>query len=414
MIETTEFTLPNGLRVIHSYDPPSAMVAMNIIYNVGSRDERNELTGMAHLFEHLMFGGSVNIPTFDTSLELAGGINNAWTSNDFTSFYDVVPAVNAETIFWLESDRMLSLAFNEKSFEVQRSVVIEEFKQTTLNRPYGDMMHHLRALAYKTHPYSYPTIGRDIKDLEKVTLDDVKEFYYTHYAPNNAVMAVTGDITAEETRRLAEKWFGSIPRREIAPRQYTPEPPLQGPVRKTVEANVPQTALTIAFRMGGYHSPDYIPADLITDILASGHSSRFYRNLLMSSERFTSVNASIIGSEEPGLLIVTSRIREDSDEAIAEAERLIWEQLKKMATEKVTDRELQRAINRYESENTFSAINFLNRADMLAMALIHDKDINTIIPSYRAVTTDDILNVSASIFKPENSVTLVYRPKKAD
>lgn len=412
MIETTEFTLSNGLRVIHSYDPPSAMVAMNIIYNVGSRDERKDRTGMAHLFEHLMFGGSANIPSFDTSLELAGGVNNAWTNNDFTSFYDVVPAVNAETIFWLESDRMLSLAFNEKSLEVQRSVVIEEFKQTTLNRPYGDLMHHLRALAYKDHPYSYPTIGRNIADIEKVTLEDVKEFFYTHYAPNNAVMAVTGDISAEETRRLAEKWFASIPRREIASRLYGPEPPLRGPVRKTVEADVPQTALTIAFRMGGYHSPDYIPADLITDILASGHSSRFYRELLMGTEVFSSVNASIEGSDEPGLLLVTSRLLENSDEAIAEAERLIWEQLERMATDKVTGRELQRAINRYESDNTFSSINFLNRADMLALALIHNQDINALIPAYRAVTPGDILHVSASLFRPENSVTLVYRPKR--
>ena len=414
MIDTTHFTLSNGLRIVHSYNPPSAMVALNVVYDVGSRDETPGLTGMAHLFEHLMFGGSVNIPSFDAALELAGGVNNAWTSNDFTSFYDIAPAVNAETLFWLESDRMLSLAFSERNLDIQRSVVIEEFKQTALKTPYGDLMHHLRALAYTTHPYSYPTIGRDIEELRRVTLEDISKFYYSHYGPNNAVLSVTGDITAEETLRLAEKWFSSIPRREIAPRLYPAEPPLNGPVRKTVEANVAQTALVIAFRMGGYGAPDYIPADLITDILSAGRSSRFYRELIMSTDHFTNIDASILGSEEPGLLLISSRLREDSDRAIEEAEKAIWSQLNRMATERVTESELQRAVNGFDSENRFAAINFLNRAEMLAMAVLHDQDINSIIPAYRAVKVDDILNVSASLFRPENSATLVYRPRKTE
>lgn len=412
MIETTAFTLSNGLRVIHSYDPPSAMVAMNLVYDVGSRDETPGLSGMAHLFEHLMFGGSVNIPSFDSALELAGGINNAWTSNDFTSFYDIIPSCNAETLFWLESDRMLSLAFSEKNLEIQRSVVIEEFKQTTLTPPYGDLMHHLRALTYPGHPYQYPTIGRDIKDLEKVTIEDVRQFFYSHYAPNNAVLAVTGDISAEKTHQLAEKWFGPIPRREITPRLYLPPSPLKGPLRKTVEGNVPQTLIIIAFRMAEYKSPDYIPADLITDILASGRSSRFYRELFMSTNLFTEVNASILGSEEPGLLLVTARLCDNSDITVDRAEKLLWDQLDRIANERVTESELQRAVNRYESENTFSAINFLNRADMLAMSQLHNEDINSILPKYRAITVDDIQRVAKGIFRSDNSATLIYRPKR--
>lgn len=220
MIDFNRFTLSNGLRVIHNYDPTTAMVAVNVLYNVGSRDEDPSMTGLAHLFEHLMFGGSANIPDFDAEIERAGGMNNAWTSNDFTNFYDVAPARNFETLLWLESDRMLRLAFSEKSLEVQRNVVIEEFKQTHLNRPYGDLFHKLRSLVYRTHPYSIPTIGKEPAHIEKVTRDDVRDFFYSHYAPNNAVLAISGNVTPDQVRRGVERWFDSIPRRDIKPRTY--------------------------------------------------------------------------------------------------------------------------------------------------------------------------------------------------
>lgn len=411
MIETTRFTLPNGLRVVHAYDPPSAMVALNLIYNVGSRDESAHLTGMAHLFEHLMFGGSIHVPDFDAAMERAGGVNNAWTSNDFTNFYDVAPAINAETLFYLESDRMLSLAFSEKSLEVQRSVVIEEFKQTSLNKPYGDLWHHLRRLCYPDgHPYSYPTIGRAIEDIEKVTMEDVRKFFYSHYAPNNAILAITGDITAGEARRLTEKWFSDIPARAITPRTYPAPAPLDGPVRATVTGEVPQPLIAMAFRMGKYGDPDYIPCDLLSDILASGHSSRFYTRLLMGTDLFTNVNASILGSEEPGLFLVTARLRENTDEAITRAEEMLWLQLREVASDGVTDHELLRALNRYESQQTFQSINFLSKAEMLAMAEIHGEDINAMTSIYRSVTTECILNTARKVFRPENSATLIYRP----
>lgn len=252
----TRFTLPNGLRVVHEQDSATAMVALDVLYNVGARDEHPDHTGMAHLFEHLMFGGSVNIADFDGAIEQAGGRNNAWTNQDYTNFYDIVPAQNAETAFWLESDRMLSLAFSDKALEVQRNVVMEEFKQVCLNQPYGDLGHHMSALAYKVHPYRTPVIGKELGHIESVTQEQVREFFRTHYAPNNAVLAVTGNITLDETRRLAEKWFGPIPRRMVAPRRYAPEPEQTEARRMVVTGNVPQTLVVISYPMPSCANPD--------------------------------------------------------------------------------------------------------------------------------------------------------------
>lgn len=326
MIDFNRFTLSNGLRVIHNYDPTTAMVAVNVLYNVGSRDEDPSMTGLAHLFEHLMFGGSVNIPDFDAEIERAGGMNNAWTSNDFTNFYDVAPARNFETLLWLESDRMLGLAFSEKSLEVQRNVVIEEFKQTHLNRPYGDLFHKLRSLVYHTHPYSIPTIGKEPAHIEKVTRDDVRDFFYSHYAPNNAVLAISGNVTPDQVRRGVERWFDSIPRRDIKPRTYQPEPLPEAPRELEVRGHVPQTCVVVAYPMPGYGQPGYIECDLITDILASGRSSRFYRRLLLGGDLFTSADASIIGSEEPGMLMLKGYLEDPSEATARKAvERLMSE-----------------------------------------------------------------------------------------
>lgn len=411
MIEINRFTLPNGLRVIHNYDSATAMVALNVLYNVGARDEDSCLTGLAHLFEHLMFGGSINIPDFDEAIENAGGWNNAWTSNDFTNFYDVIPAHNAETAFWLESDRMLGLAFNGKSLDVQRNVVIEEFKEVCLNKPYGDLAHHLRSLIYTTHPYRFPTIGKEISHIERVTSQDVKDFFYSHYAPNNAVLAISGKISLEETERLAYKWFSDIPRRDIAPRRYNPEPIQNEPRRLTVTGNVPQTLIVKAYHMPGHDSPQYIPCDIITDLLASGHSSRFYRNLLMGTELFTEVDASISGSDEPGHLILTARLRENSQAAISLAEKVITDEVLALANDTLSEYELTRTINRFESNNTFNSINFLSKAQNIALNEMQNEDANTLVDRYRAVTIDEICATVQSIFTPENSSTLIYNPR---
>lgn len=411
MIEINRFTLPNGLRVIHNYDSATAMVALNVLYNVGAKDEDPQMTGLAHLFEHLMFGGSTNIPEFDAAIERAGGWNNAWTNNDFTNFYDVVPAHNAETAFWLESDRMLSLAFNEKPLEVQRHVVIEEFKEVCLNKPYGDMGHQLRSLIYTQHPYRFPTIGKEISHIEKVTLQDVKDFFYSHYAPNNAVLAVSGHISIEETKRLAEKWFSDIPSRSISPRNYPTEPKQTEERRKTISGRVPQTAIVKAFRMPDYYSPDYIPCDIITDLLASGRSSRFYRNLLMGTDLFTEIDASICGSDDPGHLILNAKLTKNDPDSIKRAEELMLSEALSITNGSLTEYELTRTINRFESNFTFGSINFLAKAQALAMGEMHNEDINSVVPRYREISTEKIISVAQEIFNTQNCSTLIYNPE---
>ncbi len=405
-------TLPNGLRIVHHRDTTTAMVAVNVLYDVGARDEQPHQTGIAHLFEHLMFGGSVNIPDFDAAIENAGGIDNAWTSNDFTNFYDVVPAQNVETAFWLESDRMLSPAFTEKGLQVQKNVVIEEFKQTCLNRPYGDTWHHLRRLAYTEHPYRWPVIGIEPAHIAGITLDDARQFFNTHYSPSNAILAVSGNITAEETFRLAEKWFGDIPYREIAPRKLPAEPDQRESRRLEIEGDIPATSLTIGFKMGGYGSEFYRPADILTDIMSSGRSSRFYRNLLLKTGLFTDVDASILGSEDPGLLLVTARLTDNSTDTLRKAEKAIADELNTIVTDGITETELQRALNRFESENRFSNVSYLSKASALAMAELHGDDINRHIENYRAITADSINAAARTILRQELSSTLIYRPRK--
>lgn len=428
MIDFNKFTLPNGLRVIHNYDPSTAMVAVNILYNVGSRDESASMTGLAHLFEHLMFGGSVNIPDFDAEMERAGGVDNAWTSNDFTNFYDVVPARNFETLLWLESDRMLGLAFSPKALDVQRHVVIEEFKETHLNRPYGDLYHLLRGLVYKSHPYRFPTIGKEPSHIEKVTDTDVRDFFYSHYAPNNAVLAVSGNVTLQQIRESVEQWFGPIPAREIAPRVYQPEPPVASPRELEVRGQVPQTCVVVAYPMPGYGEPGYIECDLITDILASGRSSRFYRRLVLGSELFASADAMIIGSEEPGMLMLQARLTDNSEEAARTAVARLQEEASCLCyhaahrdrlsyvhsearPDGVSPFEVERAINRFASDFTFSSLSYLQRAQALAMAEMHGEDINDIVPAYRRVTTSSVVATARRVLDPRHACTLIYRPE---
>lgn len=415
MINYNTFTLSNGLRAVHNYDPSTAMVAVNILYNVGSRDESAELTGLAHLFEHLMFGGSANVPDFDAELERAGGTSNAWTSNDFTNFYDVAPAANFETLLWLESDRMWGLSFSPRSLEVQQSVVIEEFKQTHLNRPYGDVAHRLRQLLYTSHPYRYPTIGREIAHIERVTLDDVKHFFYTHYAPNNAVIAISGNVTLEQARDGLERWFGPIPSREIAPRLYQPEPEVTVPRTLTVTGRVPQPLVVVAYPMAAYGQPGYIEADLLTDVLASGRSSRYYRSLVMADSLFTEADASIAGSEEPGFLMLRGRLTDMSPEAVEHAVAALNTHARALAAPEaeggLTQRELERALNRFDSNHRFSMLSCLSRAQELAMAEMHGEDINRRVATYRSVTRDDMVATAAGVLDPSRACTLVYLPE---
>ena len=406
----TRFTLPNGLRVVHEYDPTQAMAVGNLLYNVGSRDESSGQTGMAHLFEHLMFGGSANIPDFDGELTAAGGQSNAWTSTDFTNFYEILPAANIETALWLESDRMLSLAFSDKALEIQRQVVVEEFKQVCLNRPYGDSDHLLRAMCYKTHPYRYPVIGKEFSHIEQVTQDDVRRWFASHYAPNNAVLAVAGNVTPDRLHTLVEKWFGPIPSRPVAQRTYTDEAePTEARLTET-SGNVPHTSITIVYPMDRYGTEAYAAADAISDILANGRSSRFYRRLLMPGEHFTEIDASILGSEHPGLLLINAQLIKDGPEAEARAIAAINNLLGELAAEAPSGRELERCKNTVESDRTFSMLPLLQRAQTYAMAEMHSEAPGDALRRYRALTPAVVRDTAASLFRPERARTLIYRP----
>lgn len=409
MIQVNRYTLANGLRIVHNEDDSTQMVALNLLYDVGARDEDPSHTGFAHLFEHLMFGGSLHIPDYDTPVQNAGGENNAWTNNDITNYYITLPHQNVETGFWLESDRMLSLDFSPKSLEIQRQVVIEEFKQRNLNQPYGDASHLLRELAYESHPYRWPTIGKEIAHIAQATLEEVKDFFYRFYAPNNAILAVTGHISFEETIRLAEKWFGPIPARNISPRQLPAEKPQTAVRRKTVERKVPVDAIYMAFHMSNRMHPDYYVYDMITDILSNGRSSRFIQSLVQEQKLFTSIDAYISGSLDEGLLHVTGKPVKGV--SLEQAEEAIWKELEKMKTVPVSEQELEKVKNRYESEQIFNNINYLNVATNLAFFELTGKaeDINEEVGKYRAVTAEQIQATSARCFVPENCSILYYK-----
>ena len=409
MIQVNRYTLANGLRIVHNEDDSTQMVALNLLYDVGARDEDPSHTGFAHLFEHLMFGGSLHIPDYDTPVQNAGGENNAWTNNDITNYYITLPHQNVETGFWLESDRMLSLDFSPKSLEVQRQVVIEEFKQRNLNQPYGDASHLLRELAYESHPYRWPTIGKEIAHIAQATLEEVKDFFYRFYAPNNAILAVTGHISFEETIRLAEKWFGPIPARNISPRKLPAEKPQTAVRRKTVERKVPVDAIYMAFHMSNRMHPDYYVYDMITDILSNGRSSRFIQSLVQEQKLFTSIDAYISGSLDEGLLHVTGKPVEGV--SLEQAEEAIWKELEKMKTVPVSEQELEKVKNRYESEQIFNNINYLNVATNLAFFELTGKaeDINEEVGKYRAVTAEQIQATLARCFVPENCSILYYK-----
>lgn len=340
MIQVNHHTLSNGLRIVHNEDNSTQMVALNVLYDVGARDEDPEHTGFAHLFEHLMFGGSVNIPDYDVPVQNAGGENNAWTNNDITNYYITLPYQNVETGFWLESDRMLSLDFSPQSLEIQRQVVIEEFKQRNLNQPYGDAAHLLREMAYQNHPYRWPTIGKEISHIANATLEEVKSFFYRFYAPNNAILAVTGHISFDETVRLAEKWFAPIPAREIPKRQLPAEKPQTAIRRRSVERKVPVDALYMAFHMCNRYHRAYHAFDIITDLLSNGRSSRFIQTLVQEKKLFTSIDAYISGSLDEGLLHITGKPA--SGVTLEQAEEAVWQELDKLKTVPVSEQELEK------------------------------------------------------------------------
>lgn len=404
-------TLTNGLRIVHYEDPTTQMVAVNVLYNVGARHEEPERTGYAHLLEHLMFEGSTNIPDYDTHVQLAGGENNAWTNNDFTNYYITVPRSNVETAFWLESDRMTGLFLTEESVEVQKGVVIEEFKQRHLNRPYGDVQHLIRPLAYKVHSYRWPTIGICPEHIEQATLESVLEFYHRHYHPSNAILSIVGGITFDEVVRLSEKWFGTIQCQPFTKAETIclTEPLQKRLRRKTVYRDVPADMLVMAFHMADRKSREYHVCDLITDLLSAGQSSRLIQQLIHEQKLFTSIDAYIQGSIDAGLLFIIGRLTEGT--TLKQAEQAVWKELEQLKQNTVDSKELSKVRNRSESERTFSNINYLNRAIAIAqMELIgQDHELTDELARYCSVTTIEVQQTAKKIFKKKNCCVLYYK-----
>jgi zinc protease len=411
MIKFERYILSNGLRLLIHKDMATPMAVVNVLYDVGARDEEENRTGFAHLFEHLMFGGSINIPDYDEPLQLAGGENNAYTTNDLTNYYCQLPAENLETAFWLESDRMLSLAFSEKSLDVQRKVVSEEFKEHYLNKPYGDVWHKMREMAYKQHPYKWMTIGKELKHVEEAQLQDVRNFFLKHYNPSNAILVVAGNVETEKVLQLSEKWFGSIPAGEKYVRQLPKEPKQNEARRMEIKADVPIDVFVKAWHMPSRLERGYYVTDLITDILGGGASSRLYESLVKEKKMFSSIECYHFGSIDDGLLAIEGKLVKGVK--IEEAEKAVNEEVEKMKTELVDEKELQKVINKTESTILFEDMSVMSRANSLAYyELLGDAELmNDELQRYQSVTAQELLDESKRIFDENNSNTLYYLSK---
>lgn len=410
----TRYTLANGLRVVHDYEPRTAMAAVDVLYDVGARDESRSLTGIAHLFEHLMFGGSANEPDFNGAIERAGGVSNAWTSPDFTNFYELMPAQNVEAALRVESDRMLALSFSPDVLRVQRSVVVEEFRQTVLNRPYGRVMHELRDMVYApTHPYSWPVIGLTPEHIERVTDDDVRRWFYAHYAPNNAVLAVSGNVRPDVLRRMVEKWFGDIPRRDIAPRSLPAEAlRAGGNTWREITDRVPLPYVLLGFPMPARGEEGYTECDILTDLLSAGRASRLRTRLTgRRPELIAYAEASIMGSEHTGLLMLDCQVVRDDRESILRArEELLNEASDLIIEDHISPRELERVLRRHETRHAADSMSAVDNARRLAEAEMHGEDIDAELRRRRAVTRAGLAAWARRIFIDSPMATLIVKP----
>ncbi len=412
MINYKKYILNNGLTILANRDCTSKLVAVNLLYKVGARDENPERTGFAHLFEHLMFKGSKNIPNFDLPVQMACGENNAFTNNDYTDFYITLPKDNIETALWLESDRMMGLNITEENLSSEKRVVIEEFKQRYLNQPYGDQTTLLRDMTFKEHPYRWSTIGRTPEHIENATLEEVTEFYNRYYRPSNAILSVSGDIEETEVLALAQKWFAHIEDDGIEPIAIPQEPVQTESRRLCVERDVPSTTISIAFHIGARQSRNFFIGDLISDLLASGDSSRLYNNLVKQQGLFASVNAYVSGDIDPGLFVFTGQLLPTTTEEQAEA--AIWSEIENLKLTQADSYEVAKVKNKFEASTLFGEINVMNKAMNLGFyEMLGDLPlINEEVAKYQSITTEEIALFSKEVFTPENSSTLIYRAKQ--
>jgi zinc protease len=411
MIAYEKFILDNGLRVIVHPDFTTPMAVVNVMYDVGARDENPEKTGFAHLFEHLMFGGSINIDDYDEPLQMAGGENNAYTTNDLTNYYIQLPVENLETAFWLESDRMLSLAFSKKSLDVQRKVVCEEFKEHYINKPYGDVWHKMRNLIFDKHPYKWMTIGKELKHVEDATLEDVKAFFDKHYTPNNAILVVAGPVTVEQVKTLANKWFGPIPAGDKYIRAIEQEPVQTAPKKLITEANVPLNALYKCWHIDNRLSNQYYCVELLTEIMGSGGSSRLFQSLVKEKQLFSNIECYHFGTIDPGVLVIEGKLI--NGVKIEDAEAAVQNEINILLKNGITENELEKAKNKTESAIAFEDMTILNRANSLAFyELLGNADLmNTELDRYRAITSNLLMDEVKQIFSDNNCSTMYYLSK---
>ena len=411
MIQFEKFQLDNGLKVLVHQDASTPMAVVNVLYNVGAKDEDPNKTGFAHLFEHLMFGGSINIPVYDEPLQRAGGENNAYTTNDLTNYYCQIPAENIETAFWLESDRMLSLAFSKKSLEVQRKVVCEEFKEHYINKPYGDVWHKMRSLAYTKHPYRWMTIGASLSHVEDATMQDVKDFFFQFYRPNNAILVVTGNVQIDQVKALSEKWFGPIEAGTPYVRNLPKEPVQEKSRTMDVRADVPLDMLMMTWHMGGRFDEGYHATDLITEVLGGGTSARLYEQLIKVKQIFSSIDCYHFGTVDPGLLVIEGKLVKGISMTVAE--KAVLDEVEKMKNEILDAKEVQKVINKTESVICFEDMSIMNRAHSLAFyELLGDADLmNKELSLYQKVTPAMIQQTAQQIFQDNNRNTLYYYSK---
>ena len=412
MIAYERTTLANGLTVAVNRDRASKLAAVNILYKVGARNENPARTGFAHLFEHLMFRGTREVPNFDLPVQMASGDNNAFTNNDYTDFYITLPKDNLETALWLESDRMEGLEITPEKLAAEKKVVIEEFRQRYLNQPYGDQTMLLRALAYKVHPYRWAAIGLTTEHIASASPDDVGEFYRTHYHPSNAILSISADMEEERMLELAEKWFGGLP---DTPRPAAPipqEPPQEAPRREEVERDVPATTVTVAYRMGTRTSPDFYTADLVSDLLSGGDSGRLYRHLVKERRLLSSVNAYVTGDLDPGLFVFTGQLLPGVAPEAAEA--AFREEIEALRTDPISQYETGKVKNKFEANTLFGELNVMNKAMNLGFyEMLGDLPlINGEVARYRAVSDEDIRAFCRSTLRPENASTLIYKARK--
>lgn len=412
MLSIRKTILDNGLRVIVHEDHTTPLAACNIVYNVGSRDEHPDHTGFAHLMEHFMFTGSKNVPDFDKVLQKVGAINNAYTSQDLTHYYEVLPANNLETTLWLESDRMLELAFRQQSLDIQKQVVIEEFKENFLNRPYGDLMMLFNQMAYERHPYQWLPIGKKPEHIAEVDMDMIKDFYYRFYRPNNAVLVVAGNVHFDEVAALAEKWFGDIPPGDVPEKNYPKELPQKNLRIKTVERNVPSDVLMKGWLMCNRMHPDYYACDLLSDMFGTGQSSYLYQKLVNEQKLFTDISASVMGTTDEGLFLISGRPVEGV--SIEDADAALCSYLYGFKPDNNFSHDLEKVQNRAESVLLNNEIKIDDRATNLAVG----ETISNVEyflderQHYFDVTEEQMLRLISEMLTEKRSNTLYYKMLK--